>query len=91
MSNETGINKTDLVDSVAKHHGLTKAQTNEIITGVFNAIAAVVREGGHVTIRGFGRFERRTHAGFNRNGKPARVTSRIFLRSSTSQKEKVTK
>ncbi len=54
------MNKQELVDSVAKRLGVTKARAAEIIELLFaesGIIAAELRRGGKVAISGFGHFE----------------------------------
>ena len=78
------MNKQELVDSVAKRLGITKAKAAEIIELLFaegGIIAAELRRGGKVAISGFGHFETRIRAARElrnpRTGKP------ITLKSST--------
>ena len=74
------MNKPELVDSVAKRLGVTKAKAAEIIELLFaetGIIAGELRRGGKVAIAGFGHFETRTRAGREvrnpRTGKPIAV------------------
>jgi DNA-binding protein HU-beta len=76
------VNKQELVDSVAKRLGVTKARAAEIIELLFaesGIIAAELRRGGKVAISGFGHFETRTRAARElknpRTGKPITLTS----------------
>jgi DNA-binding protein HU-beta len=71
------VNKQELVDSVAKRLGLTKAKAADIIELLFaetGIIAGELRRGGKVAISGFGHFETRTRAARElknpRTGKP---------------------
>jgi DNA-binding protein HU-beta len=60
------VNKQELVASVAKRLGVTKAKASEITELFFASsgiIASELKRGGKVAITGFGSFETRTRAG----------------------------
>jgi DNA-binding protein HU-beta len=78
------VNKQELVDSVARRLGVTKAKAAEITELFFSEsgiIAGELRRGGKVVISGFGHFETRVRAAREvrnpRTGKP------ITLKAST--------
>lgn len=48
--------KSELVAGVAKSTGLTKSQADSAINGFINEIFDVLKEGGNVSIAGFGTF-----------------------------------
>ena len=59
------MNKQELIDSVAKRLGLTKAKAHEIAELFFAStgiIASELKRGGKVAISGFGSFETRKRA-----------------------------
>ena len=48
------MNKGDLINKVADDAGITKAQANEAIDAVIEAIGKTLKGGGKVTLVGFG-------------------------------------
>jgi DNA-binding protein HU-beta len=71
------VNKQELVGSVARRLGVTKARAGEIVELLFaesGIIAGELRRGGKVVISGFGSFELRERAARElrnpRTGKP---------------------
>jgi len=52
------MNKGQLVENVAKTMELSKAQTEEVINTVLDAIKKSVKKGDDVTLIGFGTFTR---------------------------------
>ncbi|MBF0161713.1 MAG: HU family DNA-binding protein [Magnetococcales bacterium] len=62
------MNKSDLVDAVAAKTGLTKAQSSDAIDAVVDAVQETLKEGGQVSLVGFGVFstgERAARTGRN--------------------------
>lgn len=51
------MNKTELVDAVAKSTGLTKADTKKTIDAVFEQITKSLKKGDPVQVIGFGSFK----------------------------------
>ena len=51
------MNKTELIAAVAERTGMTKKDTEQVVTCVFDAIAAALAEGEKVQLAGFGVFE----------------------------------
>lgn len=51
------MNNSDLADSVASAHGLTKTDAKKIVDGVFAAIAQAAAKGEEVSLNGFGKFK----------------------------------
>ncbi|MCH4020882.1 MAG: HU family DNA-binding protein [Erysipelotrichaceae bacterium] len=49
--------KKDVADKVAEAAGLTKKQAADAVTAAFDAIAETLKDGGEVSISGFGKFE----------------------------------
>ncbi len=50
------MNKTDLVAAVATSSGLTRADADRAVDGVFETIAAAMKDGDEVRLVGFGTF-----------------------------------
>ena len=61
------MNKSELIDSVAKSTGGSKKMVSETIEATISTIQKQVKTGNKVTIPGFGTFERR-----NRSARTAR-------------------
>jgi DNA-binding protein HU-beta len=71
------MNKTQLVQTVAKHADITKAQASKAVDSALETIAAALVEGEQITLIGFGTFavrERAARAGRNpQTGKPIEI------------------
>jgi len=50
------MNKTELIDKVAKGNALSKAAAEQVVNSVFSAIAEAMKTGDKVTLVGFGTF-----------------------------------
>lgn len=50
------MNNSDLADTIAAAHGLTKADGRKIVDGVFAAIAEAASRGEEIALNGFGKF-----------------------------------
>jgi DNA-binding protein HU-beta len=61
------MKKQDLINMVADMTGGTKTQADDIVNGIFDAIAGEMAKGGTVDVAGFGKFE-----GKMRNARTAR-------------------
>lgn len=61
------MKKQDLINMVADMTGGTKTQADDIVNGLFDAIANEMAKGGTVDVAGFGKFE-----GKMRNARTAR-------------------
>ena len=51
------MNNSDLADTVATAHGLTKADARKVVDAVFSAIADAAANGEEVSLNGFGKFK----------------------------------
>jgi len=51
------MNTSDLVDTIANEHGLTKADAKKLVEGVFAAITTAAAAGDEVALSGFGKFK----------------------------------
>jgi DNA-binding protein HU-beta len=56
------VNKTELIDSVAKTTGETKRVVGDVVDGVVETIQKQVKKGDKVTLPGFGTFSRKQRA-----------------------------
>jgi DNA-binding protein HU-beta len=56
------LNKTELIDSVAKRTGEPKRVVGDVVDGVVNTIQTQVKKGDKVTLPGFGTFSRKQRA-----------------------------
>ena len=62
------MNKTELIDIVAKKSGMTKVETEFLLTTTLEIIVETVAKGERVTLVGFGSFEARERkARYGRN------------------------
>ena len=53
------VNKKELIDIVAKRSGMTKTETESLVTIALETIVEFVAKGERVTLVGFGSFEAR--------------------------------
>ncbi len=71
------MNKSELIDAVAKATGETKRAVGDVLDGVLAEVQKQVRKGERVTLPGFGTFERRSRkartARNPRTGEPVKV------------------
>ena len=51
------MNKTELIAAAAERSGMTKKDTEQVITAAFDIIIAQLQKGEKVQISGFGTFE----------------------------------
>lgn len=51
------MNKTELIDAIAKKADLTKSDANEALKCILNAIKEALKEGDTVQLVGFGTFK----------------------------------
>ncbi|MGK2909992.1 MAG: HU family DNA-binding protein, partial [Sphingobium sp.] len=50
-------NNSDLADTVATAHALSKADARKLVDGIFSAIAEAAAKGEEVSLNGFGKFK----------------------------------
>jgi len=78
------MNKTELIDGVADHAGITKARAAMAIEAVFGGIERGLRKGHKVTIVGFGSFgisRRKARTGRNpQTGSPISIKAKKVVR-----------
>lgn len=78
------MNKTELVDAIARETGLSKAHALAVVDSVIATVQERLAEGDDVTIHGFGKFsvsDRQARTGHNPN-----TGERIQLKASRSAK-----
>ncbi|AOF98305.1 MULTISPECIES: HU family DNA-binding protein [unclassified Sphingobium] len=51
------MNNSDLIDTVATAHDLSKADAKKIIDGVISAIVDAAAKGEEISLNGFGKFK----------------------------------
>ncbi|EQB05983.1 transcriptional regulator [Sphingobium quisquiliarum P25] len=51
------MNNTELAETIAAEHGLTKADARKYVDGIFSAIAGAAAKGEEVSLNGFGKFK----------------------------------
>ncbi|MBP7780784.1 MAG: HU family DNA-binding protein [Paludibacteraceae bacterium] len=62
------MNKTELVDAIAKESGLTKTDSEKALNGFIKAVEDVLKKGDKLALVGFGTFsvsERAAREGIN--------------------------
>jgi DNA-binding protein HU-beta len=64
---ETSLNKTQLIEAVARYADISKAAAERALDGALNAIKGSLKKGQSVTLVGFGTFRVGTRAA--RNGR----------------------
>lgn len=91
------MTRSQLITKVANDSGLSAAQVEKVMDGIFGTIGDVLREGEKVTIAGFGRFEMRERQTKNFTNPKTKVTSQLKptaipgFKASGRLKEKVAK
>jgi DNA-binding protein HU-beta len=76
------MNKTDLIEKIAKDAKINKTQASSAMTAILDGIQGELKKGGRVALAGFGTFSvgsRKARAGRNpRTGQPIEIsTSRV--------------
>jgi DNA-binding protein HU-beta len=75
------MNKTELIEKIAKDADLGKKQAEQALTAALDAIKDAVAAGERVTLPGFGTFERRERAA--REGRNPRTGETLKIAKST--------
>lgn len=74
------MNKTELIDAIAKEAGLTKADAGKALDAITNSITGALKAGDSVTLIGFGSFKvsaRAARTGRNpQTGKEIKIAAR---------------
>ena len=78
------MNKTELIDKVAKESALSKAAAEQVVNNVFSTIADAMKTGDKVTLVGFGTFsvtERAAREGRNpRSGEKITIPAKKVVK-----------
>ncbi|MDD2467907.1 MAG: HU family DNA-binding protein [Desulfobulbus sp.] len=89
-SNGTTMNKTELIDKVAKESALSIAAAEQVVNNVFSAIADAMKTGDKVTLVGFGTFsvsERAAREGRNpKSGKTIIIPAKKVVKFKAGSK-----
>jgi len=74
------MNKTELIDAIAKQAGLSKADAGKALNATTDAVTAALKKGDTVTLIGFGTFKvtkRAARTGRNpQTGKEIKIAAR---------------
>lgn len=76
--------KSEIIDSVVEHVGLTKAQATKAVNAVFEGIVGSLMDGESVSVHGFGKFEAVEKAA--RPGRNPRTGETVTIPARTSVK-----
>ena len=76
------MNKTELVDAIAKQADITKAQAAKALEAFLDAVSSTLQKKDKVTLIGFGTFETRERAA--RTGRNPQTGKEIKIAASTS-------
>lgn len=86
------MNKGDLIESIAKQSGLSKADSNRALDACFDAITGSLMQGERVSLPGFGSFstsQRAARTGRNpQTGETIRIKARTAVSFKASSKLK---
>lgn len=74
------MNKTELVDAVAKSADISKAAANKAVDAVVESVTEALQKGDKVTLIGFGTFEVRERSA--RTGRNPRTGEEIKIKAS---------
>lgn len=91
------MNKSELIETLALRKGLSIKKAEEIVNGVFDAMANAMLEGNRIEIRGFGSFvvnEYKSYTGRNpKTGEsiPVKPKKLPFFKVGKELKERVDK
>ena len=71
------MNKTELVDAIAKDSGLTRADSSRALDSLLTTVSKTLKKGDEVAITGFGKFwvvKRAARTGRNpQTGEPVKI------------------
>ncbi|TSA50204.1 MAG: HU family DNA-binding protein [Nitrosomonadales bacterium] len=74
------MNKTELIEAVAKEAKVTKAEAGKVIGALTTAVTKSLKKGNNVTLIGFGTFKVTQRAARNgrnpQTGKPIKIAAR---------------
>lgn len=76
------MNKTELVEAIAKSADITKAQAGKAVDAFIDSVTATLVKGDKVTLIGFGTFETRERSA--RTGRNPQTGKSIEIEASTT-------
>lgn len=76
------MNKTELVEAIAKSADITKAQAGKAVDAFIDSVTATLVKGDKVTLIGFGTFETRERSA--RTGRNPQTGKSIKIEASTT-------
>ncbi|MDR1762966.1 MAG: HU family DNA-binding protein [Dysgonamonadaceae bacterium] len=78
------MNKTDLIDAIAKESGLSKVDSKKALNGFLTAVTKELKKGGKVTLVGFGTYqvvEKKARTGVNpQTKKPIKIAAKKVVK-----------
>lgn len=78
------MNKTDLVDAIAKDAGLTKGDAKKALDAFLTNVSGTLKKGGRVSLIGFGSFattKRSARTGMNpQTGKEIKIAAKKVVK-----------
>jgi DNA-binding protein HU-beta len=80
------VNKTELIDEIAKAADISKASASRALEAVIESVAGTLKQGGSVTLAGFGTFSVTDRA--ERIGRNPRTREEITIAASKVPKFK---
>ena len=75
------MNKSELIDSIAQHANLTKADAGKALEGLIHSIETTLKLGNSVALVGFGTFELKHRA--ERKGRNPQTGAEITIAAAT--------
>jgi DNA-binding protein HU-beta len=78
------MNKSQLIDAVAKDAGLTKADTSRAVESLIDHVSRTLKKGEEVSLTGFGKFSVVKRAA--RQGVNPRTGERVKIKASKAPK-----
>jgi DNA-binding protein HU-beta len=78
------VNKTELIEAVAKETGLTKVDAGKAVESVISTVGKTLKKGDDVAITGFGKFSVVKRAA--RTGVNPRTGEKVKIRASKAPK-----
>jgi DNA-binding protein HU-beta len=78
------VNKTELIDAVAKDSGLTRSDTTKAVDSILSTVAETLKHGDEIAITGFGKFSVAQRAA--RSGRNPATGQTIKIKASKTPK-----
>ncbi|MDR1783907.1 MAG: HU family DNA-binding protein [Dysgonamonadaceae bacterium] len=78
------MNKTDLIDAIAKESSLSKVDSKKALNGFLKAVTKELKKGGKVTLVGFGTYsvvQKKARTGVNpQTKKPIKIAAKKVVK-----------